>query len=47
MRVIRILSKKDLRILTLFGKTACARIMTWETSSRDNMRFQIFIITII
>jgi len=47
MRIIGILSKKQLRILTLFGKTARARIMTWETSSRDNMRCELFIIIII
>lgn len=47
MRIIGILSKKQLRIPTLFGKTACARIMTWETSSLDNMMCELFIIVII
>lgn len=47
MERLGMLSKKKLRILTLFGKTMCARIMTWETSSRDNTRCELFIIIIV
>ena len=47
MRITGTLPKKQLRILTLSGKTSCARIMTLETSSRDNTWCELFIIIII